>query len=40
MKRLLTAAVLIPSVLYVVYLGSGWLLFGVTALVALICYSE
>jgi phosphatidate cytidylyltransferase len=40
MKRLLTAAVLIPSVLYVVYLGPVWLLFGVTALVALICYSE
>jgi phosphatidate cytidylyltransferase len=40
MKRLLTAAVLIPSVLYVVYLGPVWLLLGVTALVALICYSE
>jgi phosphatidate cytidylyltransferase len=40
MKRLLTAAVLIPFVLYVVYLGQNWLLFGVTALVALICFSE
>jgi phosphatidate cytidylyltransferase len=40
MKRLLTAALLIPFVLYVVFFGSFWLLFGVTALVALICYSE
>ncbi|MBZ5595932.1 MAG: phosphatidate cytidylyltransferase [Acidobacteriia bacterium] len=40
MKRLLTASLLIPSVLYVVYLGPFWLLFAVTALVALICYSE
>lgn len=40
MKRLLTAAVLIPFILYVVYLGQNWLLFGVTALVALICFSE
>src|SRR5260370_8412572 len=40
MKRLLTASFLIPTVLYVVYLGPPWLLFGVTALVALICYSE
>lgn len=40
MKRLLTALLLIPTVLYVVYLGPPWLLFGVTALVALICYSE
>ncbi len=40
MKRLLTAALLIPFVLYVVYFGPGWALFGVTALVALICYSE
>jgi phosphatidate cytidylyltransferase len=40
MKRLLTAAVLIPFILYVVYLGPPWFLFGVTALVALICYSE
>jgi len=40
MKRLLTAAVLIPFILYVVYLAPSWLLFLVTALVALICYSE
>lgn len=40
MKRLVTALFLIPTVLYVVYLGPPWLLFGVTALVALICYSE
>jgi phosphatidate cytidylyltransferase len=40
MKRLLTAFLLIPLVLYTVYLGPIWLLFGVTALVALICYSE
>ncbi len=40
MKRLLTAAVLIPFILYVVYFGNPWLLFGVTAVVALICYSE
>ena len=40
MKRLLTAAALIPFILYVVYLGQAWLLFGVTALVAVICYSE
>jgi phosphatidate cytidylyltransferase len=40
MKRLLTAALLIPAVLCVVYLGPWWLLFGVTALVALICYRE
>jgi phosphatidate cytidylyltransferase len=40
MKRLLTAAVLIPFILYVVYLAPFGVLFGVTALVALICYSE
>ena len=40
MKRLLTAAVLIPFILFVVLWGPSWLLFGVTALVALICYSE
>ena len=40
MKRLLTAALLIPFILYVVFLGPAWLFFGVTALVALICYSE
>jgi phosphatidate cytidylyltransferase len=40
MKRLVTAVVLIPFILYVVFLGPPWLLFGVTALVALICFSE
>ena len=40
MKRLLTAALLIPFVLYVVYFGHYWLLWGVTALVAVICFSE
>jgi len=40
MKRLLTAFLLIPFILYVVYFGPPWLLFGVTALVALICFSE
>jgi phosphatidate cytidylyltransferase len=40
MKRLLTAAVLIPFILYVVYFGQNWFLFGVTGLVALICFSE
>ncbi len=40
MKRLITAAFLIPFILSVVYLGPPWVLFGVTAIVALICYSE
>jgi phosphatidate cytidylyltransferase len=40
MKRLITAALLIPFILSVVYLGPPWVLFGVTAIVALICYSE
>ncbi|HUJ22043.1 MAG TPA: phosphatidate cytidylyltransferase [Bryobacteraceae bacterium] len=40
MKRLLTAVLLIPCILYVVYFGPFWLLFGVTALVAVICFSE
>jgi phosphatidate cytidylyltransferase len=40
MKRFVTAALLIPFILYVVFLGPSWLLFGVTALVALICFSE
>ena len=40
MKRVLTAAVLIPFILYVVLLGPFWLLAAVTALVALICYYE
>jgi phosphatidate cytidylyltransferase len=40
MKRLLTAGLLIPFILYVVFLGPFWLFCGVTALVAIICYSE
>src|SRR5690348_1782126 len=40
MKRLLTAAVLIPFILFVVLWGPSWVFFGVVALVALICYSE
>src|SRR4030088_738548 len=40
MRRLITAVVLIPFILYVVFLGPAWLLFGVTALVAIICFSE
>src|SRR2546423_3340793 len=40
MKRLVTAVVLIPFILYVVFLAHPWILFGVTALVALICFSE
>jgi phosphatidate cytidylyltransferase len=40
MKRLITAALLIPFILSVVYLSPPWVLFGVTAIVALICYSE
>ena len=40
MKRLITAFLLIPTVLYVTLLGPPWLVFAVTALVALICYSE
>ena len=40
MKRLVTASLLIPFILYVVFLGPFWLLFGVTALVAIICFSE
>ena len=40
MKRVLTALVLIPLVLYVVLWGPAWLVFGVTALVAILCYYE
>jgi phosphatidate cytidylyltransferase len=40
MKRLITAFLLIPTVLYVTLLGPAWLVFAVTALVAVICYSE
>lgn len=40
MNRILTALVLIPIILYVVLWGPGWLVFAVTGLVAVICYSE
>lgn len=40
MKRILTSVILIPIILYVVLWGPAWLLFAVTALVAVICYSE
>ncbi len=40
MKRLLTAAVLIPFILFVVLLGPRWLFAAVVALVALICFHE
>ncbi|MCL4402536.1 MAG: phosphatidate cytidylyltransferase [Acidobacteria bacterium] len=40
MKRIFTSLILIPLVLYVVLWGHFWLLFAVTALVAVICYRE
>lgn len=40
MKRVLTAAVLVPFVLYIVFLSPAWAVFLVTAIVAVICYSE
>jgi phosphatidate cytidylyltransferase len=40
MKRVLTAAVLLPVVLYVVLWSPEWAVLGVTALVALLCYHE
>jgi phosphatidate cytidylyltransferase len=40
MRRVFTALVLIPSVLSVVLLGPFWLVLGVTAVVALLCYFE
>jgi phosphatidate cytidylyltransferase len=40
MKRLLTAAVLVPLVLYVVLWSPYWAVLAVTALVALLCYHE
>jgi phosphatidate cytidylyltransferase len=40
MKRVLTAAALLPLVLYVVLWSPHWVVVGVTALVALICYCE
>ena len=40
MKRVVTALLLIPTVLYVTLAGPSWLVFAVTALVAVICYTE
>lgn len=40
MKRIVTSLLLIPAILGVVLFGPGWLLFAVTALVAVLCYSE
>ncbi|MCC6861695.1 MAG: phosphatidate cytidylyltransferase [Bryobacterales bacterium] len=40
MKRLLTASLLVPAILLVVLRGPYWVFFGVTALVAVLCYRE
>jgi phosphatidate cytidylyltransferase len=40
MTRLITALLLVPTVLYVTLIGPSWLVLAVTALVAAICYSE
>jgi phosphatidate cytidylyltransferase len=40
MKRVLTALVLAPLVVWLVLAGPDWLLFAITALVAVICYHE
>ena len=40
MKRILTALVLLPLVLYVVFWGPLWSFFAVLTSVALICYHE
>ncbi len=40
MKRVLTAAVLIPVVLYIVLLGPQWLVFAAVTLAAMLCYRE
>src|ERR1700757_5125376 len=40
MKRVLTAAVLAPTVLYVVLAGPAWSFFLVVSLVAALCYWE
>jgi phosphatidate cytidylyltransferase len=40
MKRVLTAAALIPLIVYVVLWGPVWLLYAVIAAVCLICYHE
>lgn len=40
MKRVLTALALIPLIVYVILWGPSWLLLGVVATVAALCYSE
>src|SRR5579863_5657798 len=40
MKRILTAVVLIPLVLYIVLLGPQWLVLASVALAAMLCYRE
>ena len=40
MKRVLTSLILIPLVLYVVILGSPWMLLAVIAVAAMLCYRE
>lgn len=40
MKRVVTALILIPFILYVTFLGPSWLLFAVVATVASLCYLE
>jgi len=40
MKRILTAVVLAPLITYVVLLGADWLLWLVTAAVAVLCFRE
>jgi phosphatidate cytidylyltransferase len=40
MKRVLTAAALIPPVIATVFLGGEWVFTGIVALVAMLCYYE
>jgi len=40
MRRVLTASVLIPVVLYIVIWGPSWLVFASVALAAMLCYRE
>ena len=40
MKRLVTAAVLIPTVLYAVFLGPAWVLVALVALISGLCFWE
>jgi len=40
MKRVLTALILIPLVLYIVILGPVWLVFAAATLCAMLCYRE